>query len=308
MSSGETSSAPDVPNATSSGARPSSVAADGELVIIWGTYAQVTGITLKTGGITNNRYGSYHHDDMIGQPFGCKVRPRRGGDRWLAMLRASPELITQSLVHRTQIIYHADISLLLSLLDAGPGKVIVEAGTGSGSVSSSFGRALRPGGKLHTFEYHEDRQRQAAEDFKRYGMEDVIISRHGDVCATGFPEDLRNAVDGIFLDLPAPWDALPHVDDCLVEGGKICTFSPCIEQIDRTANELRRRRYQGLRMFEILAANWGVKYAGPPAKRRKTPEGGVVPEQPPEYLSFQLPMRGHTGYLMIATKPPSDEP
>eukprot|EP00971_Amphidinium_carterae_P145812 2889886-Amphidinium_carterae.1 len=48
-------------------------------------------------------------------------------------------------------------------------EVIVEAGTGSGSVSASFARAVRPGGHLHTFEFHEDRQLQAVEDFKRLG-------------------------------------------------------------------------------------------------------------------------------------------
>merc|ERR1712151_503751 len=127
---------------------------------------------------------------------------------------------------------------------------------------------------------------------------------------------------------------------CLVEGGKICTFSPCIEQIDRTARELRSRRYQNVRMFEILAMNWGVKDAGPPTKRRRTnaavAEGsrdtrgkeslaaaagvtnntgdngddeepaagaakeGAAPRQP-EWQSFTLPMRGHTGYLLCAT-------
>merc|ERR1712048_1104228 len=168
-------------------------------------------------------------------------------------------------------------------------------------------------------------------------MEDVIVSKHGDVCKDGFGESLRDAVDGVFLDLPAPWQALQHVDECLVEGGKICTFSPCIEQIDRTARELRRRRYQNVRMFETLAMNWGVKDVGPPAKRRRTnavaaderrdtsgqepstaaacdtnnaedeePTAGVARESAvtrhPDWQSFQLPMKGHTGYLLFATR------
>eukprot|EP00929_Paragymnodinium_shiwhaense_P112295 TRINITY_DN80555_c0_g1_i1.p2 TRINITY_DN80555_c0_g1~~TRINITY_DN80555_c0_g1_i1.p2 ORF type:complete len:352 (+),score=88.44 TRINITY_DN80555_c0_g1_i1:66-1058(+) len=301
------------------------VAAVGDFVVLWGTYSQVAGIVLVQGGIYNSRYGSFHHEDLIGKPFGSKVLPRRGGDRWLAMLRPSPELITQSVSHRTQIIYHADISLLLALLDARPGKIIVESGTGSGSVSASFARAVSPGGKLHTFEFHAERQQKAAEDFKKYGLEDAIVSKHGDACQDGFGEDLRNAVDGVFLDLPAPWSALPHVDACLVEGGKLVTFSPCIEQIDRTANELRRMKYQNIRMWETLAVNWGVREEHAGSKKRRIGNKGsgksapgasdstnaaakAEANQPVSWVSHQLPMRGHTGFLMVSTKAPQDEP
>merc|ERR1719277_2385796 len=160
------------------------------------------------------------------------------------------------------------------LLDVQPGRVICEAGTGSGSCSCSFARALNPGGKLYTFEFHADRQRQAREDFERYGMLDVIESRHRDVCVDGFGADLDGRVDGVFLDVPMPWLAIPHADRCLVEGGKVCTFSPCIEQIEKTAAELRRDgRYEGVRMFETLAVNWGVKEAAPPKKRRRAGVG-----------------------------------
>eukprot|EP00927_Polykrikos_kofoidii_P008824 TRINITY_DN13688_c0_g3_i1.p1 TRINITY_DN13688_c0_g3~~TRINITY_DN13688_c0_g3_i1.p1 ORF type:complete len:427 (+),score=97.10 TRINITY_DN13688_c0_g3_i1:121-1281(+) len=348
---------------------------DGDYVVLWATHSMIQGVLVTSGQITNNRFGNFHHDDLIGLPYGSKVRPRRG-DRWMAVLRPSPELITQSTVHRTQIIYHADISLLLMLLDVGPGKVVVEAGTGSGSVSASMARALRPGGHLHTFEFHAERQQQAAEEFRKQGLEDVVTSHHGDICTDGVGEALRDDVDAVFLDLPAPWSAMPHVDACLVEGGRICTFSPCIEQIERTAQELRRRRYQGIRMMETLAVNWGVKAEPPPKRPRimngdqrnrgngggkggkgggnhrdqrkagaETAGGGGCSDDEAaatgegrvsagthdgleedanatkgdieqvagskavsKFLSFQMPMRGHTGFLLVGTRPPHDEP
>lgn len=287
--------------------------ANGDHVVLWGSYTQIFGVTLQAGAITNNRFGNFHHDDLIGCPYGSKVRPRKGGG-WLALLRASPELISLSLVHRTQIIYHADISLLLMLLDAQPGKIFCEAGTGSGSASCSLARALRPGGKLYTFEFHEDRQRQASADFVRYGLQDTIVSQHGDVCVDGFGSTLDGSVDGIFLDLPMPWLAIPHADRCLVEGGRICSFSPCIEQVDKTAAELRRDgRYEGVRMFETLAVNWGVRAdTAPPRKRRAvaTAAGAEAEGECPLVGggSYQMPMRSHTGYLLVATKALQDEP
>ncbi|CAE8707087.1 unnamed protein product, partial [Polarella glacialis] len=100
-------------------------ASDGDFVILWGGYTQVSSIVLKAGAITNNRFGNWFHDDLIGQSFGSKLRSRKGGS-WLALLRPTPEFVTQSLAHRTQIVYHADISLVRSLLDVRPGRIICE--------------------------------------------------------------------------------------------------------------------------------------------------------------------------------------
>ena len=235
--------------ATPSGA--SDCAREGDFVILWGSYTQIFGVVLKHGEIANNRYGNFHHDEIIGQHFGSKVKSKRGG-LWLALLRPAPEFITQSLTHRTQIVYHADISMLRCLLDARPGRIICEAGTGSGSVSASLSRALRPNGKLYTFEFHEERQKQAMADFSTgtgYGVLDVVISQHRDVCNEGFGEELKRQVHGVFLDLPAPWAAVPHVTDCLVPGGKVVTFSPCVEQVGDKQSEKLLQHVFGFRML-----------------------------------------------------------
>lgn len=303
------------------------IAKEGDFVILWGSYTQIFGIVLQPGTITNNKFGSFHHTDLIGEAYGSKVRSRKGERQWMAMLRPTPELLTQSLVKRTQVIYHADIALLLAVLDARPGQVVVEAGSGSGSVSASLARALRPGGRLHTFEFNEERQKAVAECYCKWGIDDIVVSRQGDVCGVGFGDELGpDSVDAVFLDLPEPWEAIKHVDKILVGGGRICTFSPCIEQIDSTAAELRRRRYHDIRMVETLAVNWGVtdanerkKHAPEPSRKKPRRDAGAPaasggeagaapPPSAPAWVSYQMPMRGHTGYLLFASRPPHDEP
>lgn len=76
--------------------------------------------------------------------------------------------------HRTQIIYTPDISMILYQLDVKPGSVIVESGTGSGSLSHFFMRAVKPHGHLHTFDFHENRVQQAKDEFRSHGLENIV--------------------------------------------------------------------------------------------------------------------------------------
>jgi len=136
----------------------------------------------------------------------------------------------------------------MGLLDVRPGQIVVEAGTGSGSVSQSLGAALRPTGKLHTFEFHAERKVAAQcvlqqllppippprrREFDQCGWSDVISVECRDVCVEGLPTVLHGKVDCCFFDIPEPWAVVEHADKCLVEQGRVVTFSPCIEQAKR---------------------------------------------------------------------------
>ena len=54
---------------------------------------------------------------------------------------------------------------------------------------------------------------------------------HADACEDGFA--LEDCADAVFLDLPKPWLALKHARAAIrrAAGGRICSFSPCIEQV-----------------------------------------------------------------------------
>ena len=65
------------------------------------------------------------------------------------VLYPTPELWTKTLPHRTQIIYATDISLVLLQLELKPGSIVIESGTGSGSLSHSFLRTIAPTGNYY---------------------------------------------------------------------------------------------------------------------------------------------------------------
>lgn len=70
-------------------------------------------------------FGALKVDTLIGKEYGTKVQLSRG---YGYTLQPNPELWTQNLPHRTQILYTPDISMILLQLEVKPGSKIIEAG------------------------------------------------------------------------------------------------------------------------------------------------------------------------------------
>ncbi len=292
--------------------RTSAVVQEGEVVILYSSPESLETVYATPGDIFNNRFGAFYHDDILGKRWGTKITSRDKGS-WMYALEATPELWSRSLAHRTQIIYSMDASVISFQMDLRPGCVMVESGTGSGSLSHHFARCVMPTGHLHTFEFNATRAEAAREEFKRNGIAPYATVRHRDVCSGGFQVEggaLDGKADAVFLDLPAPWLAVPHAHKALKADGAVCSFSPCIEQVARTCAALRSNGFNRLYTCEALVKPFTVfsrevemppcsssssSNAPPAAKRRRT-------ETRP-----MSTMKGHTSFLTFARKVPLSE-
>jgi len=212
---------------------------------------------MKEGGIYHNQYGHFLHEDFVGKEYGQKINSMKGGRNWVIPMAPTPELWTKSLKQRTQILYQPDISLVLSFLSLKPGSVVLEAGTGSGSLSTSIARTIAPHGHLHTFEFNEQRQKSAALEFKQNGMESLITCRHRNIVEKGFPL-VDGGVDAVFLDLPNPWEVIDSASINLKSQGKICSFSPCIEQVQATCEALAKKKFKRIKTYEVLTRTYDL--------------------------------------------------
>ncbi|KAG9308863.1 tRNA methyltransferase complex subunit Cpd1 [Chiua virens] len=243
--------------------------APGDLVIIWQTRELVQPLLITPGKDLNSRFGYYKHNDLIGLPYGSKVGSRNGKG-FIHVLRPTPELWTMALPHRTQILYLADIAFITSWLDIRRGSRVIEAGTGSGSFSHSIARTIGTSGHVYSYEFHETRAAKARhfavfrEEFVRHGMEDIVTLTHRNVCKDGFT--VENLVDSVFLDLPAPWDAIEHAKKALRKdcSTRICCFSPCMEQVLRTVSALNEAGFTDITMYETLLRPHEVQQRPPP--------------------------------------------
>ena len=205
------------------------------------------------------------------------------------VLPPTPETWTTSLPHRTQVVYTPDYSYILHRIRARPGTRIIEAGAGSGSFTHAAARAVFSGypksseesleggkrgsensGKVYSFEFHEQRAEKLKQEIHEHGLDGVVELTSRDVCAEGFVPayDPLSSVkaSAIFLDLPAPWLALKHLtrempDSPLDQSAAVhlCTFSPCIEQIQKTITTMRQYGWLEIEMVEIAAKRIEVR-------------------------------------------------
>ncbi|XP_015112393.1 tRNA (adenine(58)-N(1))-methyltransferase catalytic subunit TRMT61A [Diachasma alloeum] len=303
-------------------ARTKDVIDEGDAVVLYlgpqsmHTFEVTQKIVNKKGEMVDNvfqtTYGALKVPSLIGKRYGSKVELSKG---WAFVLQPTPELWTTTLPHRTQIIYTPDISLIIHLLELVPGSIVIETGTGSGSLSHSLIRTVRPHGHLYTFDFHEQRVQLATEEFTKHGLSDHVTVAHRDVCLEGFGEDLKHKADGVFLDLPHPWLVVDHAVSALKKsGGKLCSFSPCIEQVQQTCLKLEAAGFVDIRTQECLQRELTVHYKHCPKleldcfkPQKLTPDEIQKKNDEQERIltvSHSSSTPGHTGYITIATLPP----
>ncbi|XP_043276240.1 tRNA (adenine(58)-N(1))-methyltransferase catalytic subunit TRMT61A isoform X2 [Venturia canescens] len=199
-----------------------------------------------------------------------------------------------------------------------PGKIVIETGTGSGSLSHSLIRTIRPNGHLYTFDFHEQRVELARVEFEQHGLKEYTDVGHRDVCLEGFGEKLEHKVDAVFLDLPHPWQMIDHAVKALKKsGGKLCSFSPCIEQVQQTCLRLKAAGFVDIKTHECLQRELSVLFKNVPrleleCLKEKHTEGEVSKKKENcnrdqdkiLTVTHSHSMPGHTGYITVATLPP----
>jgi len=213
--------------------------------------------------------------DLIGKEYGTRIVSSMGIE-FVALKPTLRDHIFKT-SRRTQISYPKDISLIIMYSGIGPGSRVVEAGTGTGALTSAIAHYIKPSGRVYTYEVRQEFQKNAKKNLERAGLLDYVELKEGDV-TDGIEE---KDVDAVVLDLATPWLVVPHAYTALKGSGVLVSFSPTIDQIVKTVEALTEHGFVGIETVETLMRFMQVE-------RGKT--------RP------QTVMTGHTGYLTFARK------
>ncbi len=228
-------------------------------------------INLRAGASFHTHVGIVAHDSLIGTPEGSSVLGSTG--RRFVVVRPTLSDTVLKMPRGAQVIYPKDLGAILIEADIAPGMSVLEAGVGSGALSMAL---LRAGAEVVGYELREDFADRARANVAAMLGEDAP-----------YRVELRNVYEGIeergldriLLDLPEPWQVLPHAEVALRPGGILCAYLPTINQTSQLRGALEHSNFGMASTLEVLHRTWHIE------DRSVRPDHRMV---------------GHTGFLTTA--------
>lgn len=254
----------------------------GDRVQLTGPKGRLNTLTLVSGGRFGSHKGDLLHDDIIGKPQGSVIA-NQSGIEYLALKPLLTDYVL-SMPRGAAIVYPKDAAQIVVEGDIFPGAVVIEAGVGSGALSSYLLRAIGSDGRLVSFEKREE--------FAQIAQGNVAnllgVKPENWVVVLGelqqkLPDALPAAsVDRAVLDMLAPWDCVDAVAQALKPGGLVIVYVATVTQLSRTMEAIRDHGgFTDPSAWESMVRSWHI-------------EGLAVR---PDHR-----MIAHTGFLMSARR------
>jgi tRNA (adenine57-N1/adenine58-N1)-methyltransferase len=207
-------------------------------------------VRLAPGDALHTHRGIVSHDDVIGRHPGARVLSHLGCK--FTVLRPSWDELLMTLPRATQIVYPKDVGLILLKLAVVPGARVVEAGSGSGILTTALARYVTPGGHVYSYEARADMIQKAQANVRRAGLEQAVTFRQRSIEA-GFDED---DADALFLDVREPWLYLRQAAQALSEGGFFGAIVPTVNQIVDLVGALYGQPFVDVEIIELLERHY----------------------------------------------------
>lgn len=230
-------------------------------------------VQLVAGGEFHTHAGPTPHDEVIGRPEGCEVRAAKGA-RYRVWRPTLADAVL-SMPRGAQVIYPKDLGAILMLGDIFPGARVLESGLGSGALSMTL---LRAGANVLGYEIRPDFLARARANVERFAGAEAL-ERYDTHERDAYAGIDATGLDRVLLDLPEPWQVVPHAAAALAPGGIFLAYTPSIVQVITLRSALEASGFLMAETLEVLHRAWHVEH---PAVR-------------PVHR-----MQGHTGFLTHA--------
>jgi tRNA (adenine57-N1/adenine58-N1)-methyltransferase catalytic subunit len=245
----------------------------GDLALLVGQDRKSSIIRLEPGAQLQTHQGVLRHDDIIGAPWGSYLPTHLG--HCVLLLRPSTEDLVLNLKRTTQIVYPKDAGYIMLKMRITPGCRVVEAGTGSGSLTLMLAQTVSPQGRVYSYEVRPDIQTLARRNLTGLGLDQFVELKLRDI-NNGFDE---RDVDAVFFDLPKPWEYLTQAKASLSNGGFFGCILPPTNQVSKMLRKLSDYGFDMVEVEEMMLR----QYKAVPDRLRPFDR-----------------MVAHTGYLVFA--------
>jgi tRNA (adenine57-N1/adenine58-N1)-methyltransferase len=248
---------------------------EGDLVELVSPTNKLFIIRMETGKEFHTHRGIVKHNDIIGKSWGSQITTHTGG-KYIILQPGLSELLRLT-TRNTQIMYPKDIGLVLIMMGIGPGTRVLEAGTGSGALTTALAWAVGKNGVVYSYEIRSEMQSLARKNLEKIGFLDRVVLKLRDI-NEGFDEE---GVDAIFLDIQNAYDYLTQVRKALKPGGFFGSIMPTTNQVTQLINSLYQNDFFYTEICEVI-----LRYYKPVAERFRPTDRMVA----------------HTGYLVFSRK------
>ena len=236
----------------------SNLFAAGDRVLFIDTKERRYLVTLEDTGEFHSHAGFVPHKLVIGSQEGITVESTKGAK--YVVMRPTLEDFVLEMPRGAQVIYPKDLAPIAMLADIAPGHLVFESGIGSGAMSMTM---LRAGARIVGYELREDFAARAKKN---------VASFLGDEPSTRFEVHIRDSYAGIdvpaagrfdraVLDLPEPWQVVPHLASVMHAGGVMVAYTPSITQAVKVREALvaNRGEWVAMRTLEVLHRTWHIE-------------------------------------------------
>lgn len=248
---------------------------EGDDVLLYLSRKKTYLVKVERGKTFHTHKGYVQLEELIGKEYGNHLKSSMG-TAFVALKPTIRDYIFK-MFRRTQITYPKDISLVILFSGVGTGSRVVEAGTGTGALTSALAFYVKPTGRVYSYEVRSEFIETALKNLRRAGLSEYVEVKNRDI-TQGIDEKM---VDAVVLDMATPWLVIAHAYSALKGSGSLVSFSPTIDQVVKTVEAMQESGFVGIETIECLIRRMQVE-------RGKTR---------PETL-----MTAHTGYITFARK------
>ena len=179
----------------------------------------------------------------------------------------------ESIERGPQALRQKDIGIIFAKTGINSATKIVDAGGGSGALCFALANLCK---EITVYEINPQHYPLLEKNILHLALKNVILKKKNVYEGIG-----EKDVDVITLDLPEPWNVVPHAEKSLKVGGFLVVYVPNLTQVKNFIESTKGTSIKILETLELLERKWKIE---------------------DKIMRPEFEMLGHTGFLTFCRK------